>query len=101
MIYLMQLIYIKEGQEKVFDEFENIAIPLISKYNGTLLLRVRPAEDSFIEHQMDKPYEIHFVSFPVEQDFEDFSKDEERKKFLHLKEQAIKSSMLIQGVQIG
>lgn len=101
MIYLLQLIYIKEGQEKIFHEFENIAIPLISKYNGTLLLRVRPPADSYIEHHMDKPYEIHFVSFESEQDFKDFSKDEERKKFLHLKEQSIKSSMLVQGMRIG
>jgi len=50
---------------------------------------------------MEKPYEIHFVSFESEQDFKDFSKDEERKKFLHLKEQSIKSSMLVQGMRIG
>ena len=42
MIYLTQLIYIKEGQEEVFHQFEDIAIPAISKYNGRLLLRVRP-----------------------------------------------------------
>lgn len=58
-------------------------------------------EDSFIEHHMDKPYEIHLVSFPDEEDFKNFTKDEERKKFLHLKEQSIKSSMLIQGVKVG
>ena len=100
MIYLTQLIYIKEGQEKVFDEFENIAIPAIAKYNGRLLLRVRPEGNSFIEHCIDKPYEIHLVEFDEEKDFEAFSKDEERKKFLHLKEQSIKASVLIQGKKL-
>ena len=33
MIYITQLIYIKKGQEKVFHEFEEIAIPTILKYN--------------------------------------------------------------------
>ena len=100
MIYITQLIYIIPGQEKIFDQFENIAIPIISKYNGRLLLRIRPDNNAFIEHQMDKPYEIHFVEFDTEQDFENFKRDEERKKFLHLKEQSIKASTLFQGVKL-
>ena len=100
MIFLTQLIYIKEGQEIVFDQFEDIAIPAILKYNGRLLLRVRPTENSFVEYNIDKPYEIHLVEFANEQDFENFKQDEERKKFLHLKEQSIKSVILIKGLKI-
>ncbi len=100
MIFLTQLVYIKEGQGKVFDEFEAIAIPAILKYNGRLLLRVRPTENSFIEHHIDKPYEIHLVEFDAEQDFINFSQDEERKKFLHLKEQSIESVWLMKGVKL-
>jgi uncharacterized protein (DUF1330 family) len=97
---ITQLIYIITGQENIFDQFEAIALPIISKYNGRLLLRVRPDENSFIEHHMDKPYEIHLVEFDSEQDFENFKQDEERKSFLHLKEQSIKASILIQGTKI-
>lgn len=100
MIYITQLIYVNEGKEKTFLEFEDVAIPIISKYNGRLLLRIRPGEDSFIENNFDKPYEIHLVEFDGEQDFENFKHDEERKKFLHLKEQSIKSSLLIKGTKI-
>jgi uncharacterized protein (DUF1330 family) len=101
MIFLTQLIYLKEGKEDVFHEFEAVAIPIISKYNGKLLLRVRPDDNAFIEHHIDKPYEVHLVQFETQQDFENFMQDEERKKFLHLKEQSIKSSVLIQGKKIG
>lgn len=97
MIFFTQLIYLIEGQEQVFDQFENIAIPAILKYNGRLLLRVRPTENTFIENHIDKPYEIHLVEFETQQDFDNFIQDEERKKFLHLKEQSIKASILIQG----
>jgi len=100
MILITQLIYIIDGQEKVFDEFESIAIPTILKYNGRLLLRIRPKEDSFIESHIDKPYEIHIVEFQTQQDFENFLKDEERKKFLHLKEQSIKEAILIKGTKL-
>jgi len=100
MIYITQLIYIIEGQEKVLDEFEAVAIPLISKYNGRLLFRVRPDSNSYIEHQIDKPYEIHLVEFDTEQDFQNFMRDEERKKFLHLKDKSIKASILYKGSKL-
>lgn len=100
MIFITQLVYINEGQESVFHQFEEIAIPAIVKYNGQLLLRVRPTENSFIEYHIDKPYEIHLAEFATEQDFENFKQDEERKKFLHLKEQSIKAVLLIKGTKV-
>ena len=100
MIYITQLIYIIDGQEDIFHQFEDIAIPTILKYNGRLTLRIRPEESSVIERSVEKPYEIHLVEFETQQDFDDFKKDEKRKKFLHLKEKSIKSAILIQGVKL-
>jgi uncharacterized protein (DUF1330 family) len=101
MIYLTQLIYIKEGQEAIFDQFEDIAIPAIEKYNGRLLVRVRPDEHSFIGDQAVRPYEIHLVEFNSEEDFQNFNLDEERKRLLHLKEQSVRTVFLIKGVRLG
>ena len=100
MIFITQLIYILDGQESVFDQFEAIAIPAIAKYNGRLLLRVRPGENAYIESAMENPYEIHLVEFQTDNDFADFMQDEERKRFLHLKEQSIKSVWLIKGMKL-
>jgi uncharacterized protein (DUF1330 family) len=100
MLYITQLIYIVTGQEAVFDQFEDVAIPLIAKYNGRLLFRVRPGDDAYIEYSTDKPYEIHLVEFDSQRDFENFKLDEERKKFLHLKEKSIRASILIQGTKL-
>jgi uncharacterized protein (DUF1330 family) len=100
MIYITQLIYIVAGQEKIFNQFEDVAIPIIRKYNGKLLLRVRPDNASYIESHMDKPFEIHFVEFDTEQDFENFKHDKERKAFLHLKEQSIKEAIMVKGVKL-
>ena len=100
MIYITQLIYVIAGQEEIFHQFEDIAIPTILKYNGRLTLRIRPTEESIIEKNMEKPYEIHLVEFDTQEDFDNFKQDEERKKFLHLKEKSIQSSILIQGTKL-
>ncbi|PCJ23492.1 MAG: DUF1330 domain-containing protein [SAR86 cluster bacterium] len=98
MIYLTQLIYIIEGQEGALDEFESIAIPIIRKHNGELVLRIRPGKDSLIEGIAELPYEVHIVSFPSQKDFDNFAIDEERKASIHLKEKAIRDVVLYQGV---
>jgi len=100
MLYITQLIYLKEGQENVFHRFEELAIPIISKYNGKLLLRLRPGDNAFIESNVEKPYEIHLVVFDAEKDFENFMQDKERLQFLHLKEKSIKSVLLIKGAAL-
>lgn len=100
MIFITQLIFIIEGQEQRFDEFERIAIPLIIKNNGRLLLRLRPTENNFIEIHMNKPYEIHLVEFKTQIDLDNFMQDKERNKFIHLKNQSINTSVLIQGVKL-
>lgn len=97
MLYFTQLIYLQPGQEAIFDQFEAVALPLINKYNGRLLLRVRPAADAYLASTIEQPYEIHLVEFESNNDFTCFMQDEERKKFLHLKEKAIKSAWLIKG----
>ncbi|UFH52275.1 DUF1330 domain-containing protein [Spirosoma sp. KNUC1025] len=100
MIYITQLIYLKENQEDVFNQFEAVAIPLIAKHNGRLLLRVRPDATAMIEQDIEKPYEIHIVEFTTNAGFESFMQDEERKQFLHLKEQSIKSVWLMKGEKL-
>ena len=97
MLYFTQLIFIKQGQEKVFDEFEAVAIPLIARYNGRLLFRIRPDASAFIEGEGQAPYEIHLVSFPEEKDFIAFGKDPARTSFLHLKEASVERIELIRG----
>lgn len=101
MIHLTQLIYIKEGKEEVFHEFEKIAIPTILKYNGRLTLRIRPKDDSVIENNIEVPYEIHLVEFETQEDFDNFKMDEERKKFIHLRDESIESTVLIQGLRLN
>lgn len=100
MVYFTQLIYVVTGQEATFEEFESVAIPLIAKYNGELSLRVRPAEEAFISATTETPYEIHFGYFASEADFNAFMRDETRRQFIHLKEKAIRSTVLVTGQRL-
>jgi hypothetical protein len=100
MIYITQLIYLKPGAAAVFDEFEALALPIITKHNGTFLLRLRPTPDTFVLSAMPPPYEVHLVSFATAADFERFMHDETRKSFLHLKAQAIESVFLVKGERV-
>ena len=100
MIHLTQLIYIKPGQEAAFDAFEAVALPLIARYNGQLLLRVRPEPKALIEGEESLPYEIHLVSFPTEEDFLAFGKDPGRAAALPLKEASVDRILLIKGIAL-
>jgi hypothetical protein len=97
MIYLTQLVYVHPGQEDVFHQFEDIAIPLITKHRGQLVLRLRPNAESVVANDIEVPYEVHIVHFDNEDDLASFARDDERQRFLHLKNQSIRSSLLVKG----
>jgi hypothetical protein len=97
MIYVTQLVYLNEGQEQAFHQFEDVAIPLIEKYNGTLLLRLRPTPDTYVGGTLELPYEVHFVSFPTQADLDAFKQDKTRERVLHLKDASVSRVIQVQS----
>lgn len=97
MIHLTQVIFVHAGKEAVFQEFEDIALPLMAEYGGKLLYRLRPTKESTIFAHDEQPYEVHILSFESEEALLRFSKDERRASFLHLKEESVRASLLMQG----
>lgn len=102
MIYITVLIYLNEGKENVFQEFENLALSMLSDYNGMLLMRLRPNESSIVsfEGEKERPYEVHFLSFDSEQGFQAYINDSRRKEFLHLKEESIHTILMVKGEKV-
>ena len=100
MIYLTLMIFVKDGKVDIFHEFEDLALPILQDYNGQLIYRIRPNAENFIDCNIERPYEIHFLSFESEVDFINFSKDERRKTFLHLKQASIKTTFLVKGTLV-
>lgn len=97
MVYLTQLVYVHEGREAMFQDFEAIVLPLLSKYRGQLVLRLRPDSASKIAGSYELPYELHIVSFESEDDLVRYSNDEERKRVLHLKDQSVERTVVLKG----
>ena len=100
MIYITLLIFVKEGKQSVFKEFEELALPMLGDYKGKLLIRLRPNETSIVSVEVECPYEVHFLSFESEQDFNAYIQDPRRKEFLHLKEESIKATLLVKGEKV-
>jgi hypothetical protein len=96
MLYYTQLIFVKEGREDDFHLFESHVLPLLKKYNGILVYRVRPTDDCIIESTI-RPYELHLVTFPTRADFDGYARDPDRLKHMPLKELSIEKAMLIEG----
>jgi hypothetical protein len=93
----MRQISLHTGKESVFDEFEAVAIPLIGKHGGELLLRLRPTPEDVIAGSIDLPYEIHLVRFPTDVALASFMADPERQGLLHLKKESVRSSLVVRG----
>jgi hypothetical protein len=97
MIYLTQLIYVREGHETDFHRFEDIVLPRLTRYSGELVLRLRPDATSKVAGSGELPYEVHVVRFETEEGLARYSDDEERQRWLHLKDRSVRSALLIRG----
>ncbi|MEZ4771867.1 MAG: DUF1330 domain-containing protein [Bacteroidia bacterium] len=100
MIYITQFIYLKEGKEDIFIQFEDFVLPLMKQYNGKMIYRLRPDEHAYVSGEEEKPYEIHFVEFDSEEDLNNYMKDERRLQYTHLKDASVQSMLLIKGARM-
>lgn len=95
--YVLTLFYyLNPDSEADFLKYEEAVLPLLEKYNGRLLHRIRPSKESFIYPQEDEqPYEVHVVAFGSKQDFLEYKNDPERQKHIELGSRAIKKIKMI------
>jgi hypothetical protein len=95
---IAQLIYLNEGGEKDFLEYESLVLPLLEKYNGKPEFRIRPAAENFIYPvEGELPFELHIVSFETKADFLMFKDDPVRTKHLELFRRAVKRVVVLES----
>jgi len=100
MVYLTQLVYVHDGREAMFREFEDVVLPLLAKHQGELLLRLRLESESKIAGSAALPYELHIVRFETDDDLARYSNDEVRRQVLRLKDESVQSTLVIKGTAV-
>lgn len=97
MIYYTQILFVKTGQEAVFHSFEDHVLPLLQRYGGELIYRVRPPKPAVITTTVGYPYELHVVTFPTKNDFQAYRDDPQRTQYMPIKDESISRVLLIEG----
>jgi uncharacterized protein (DUF1330 family) len=97
MLYVTQLVYLHPGKDDAFHEFEDTVLPLLTKYGGELLLRLRPSAESVVAGSLEAPYEVHLVRFPDDAALAAYARDDERERVLSLKKEAVRATLLWKG----
>ena len=97
MIYLTQLVYLHDGGEAAFQEFEDLVLPRLGLYGGELVLRLRPGAGASIGGTGEVPYELHLVRFDNEDGLARYTHDEVRQRALHLKDRSVRQIVVIRG----
>lgn len=99
---ITQLIYLNNGGENDFLEYESLVLPLLEKYHGRLELRLRPGRDNFIyPSEGEVPYEVHIVSFETKEDFLRFKNDPVRIKNQDLLKNSVKKITVIESTGLN
>ena len=73
-------------------------LPHLQKLGGKLLYRFRPNEKSIMHSDGDPPYEIHIITFNSKEELQNYLENDERKKYLHLKEDSVSTILSIKEV---
>jgi len=94
-IYYTLLVYIRDGQDALFQEYENKVLPLLPKYQGKLELRLKTTNPT-----PEQPDEIHVVSFPTPASFEAYRNDPERLTYALLFNEAVSKAVLVTGINL-
>ena len=100
MIYITQLIYHRKGKKKVFESFEKAVQPIVHRHGGELLFRFAPPSRSIRSASIEKPDEIQLIRFESEEQFRAYVADKDRIDLLTLKQESVRTQILIKGEPI-
>jgi uncharacterized protein (DUF1330 family) len=93
-IYFTVLIYLHEGKEALFQEYERQAKPIMARYGGRFEQVIKPTT---VVGDLPLPDEIHLLSFAAEADFDSYRQDPEAAKIAPLRFESVKKAIFISG----
>ena len=96
-LFVTQLIFLREGQRESFEEYEDAVIPLLEKYRGQLMYRIKCHEDYVQCRLNEMPHEIHIISFPNQAALKNYLEDPKRQELANLREGIVRQDLSILG----
>ncbi len=92
---LVVSLFIHQGCEAEFEQFESTAAVIMRRYGGRIERRIgcAPGDGD------DRPHEVHIVAFPDQQSFERYRNDDELLALAELRTRAIQRTIIWPGVE--
>jgi uncharacterized protein (DUF1330 family) len=94
-LYLTVLLYLKDGKQDQFYEYERKVKPIIESYGGQFEKVIKPTQ---ILGDMPMPDEIHLLSFPSEESFQSYRADPNLPEIAQLRAGAVEKTIIISGI---
>jgi uncharacterized protein (DUF1330 family) len=91
----MVLLYLKDGQQAQFYDYERRVKPIIESYGGRFEKVIKPTQ---IIGDFPMPDEIHLLSFPSEDSFQNYRESPELPKIAHLRAESVEETIIISGI---
>lgn len=89
-------VYLKDGQQTNFEDYERKVLPLLANYGGSLVSAIRPSSKI-----AGTPDELHVITFPSKEAFEAYKQNPKRAEFSPIFQQAVEKVRLIEGEDIS
>jgi len=94
-LYLTVLLYLKDGKQEQFYDYERRVKPVIESYGGQFEKVIKPTH---VVGDIPMPDEIHLLSFPSEQSFQSYRDDPALPEIAALRAEAVEQTIIISGI---
>lgn len=96
-IYMTVLIYLKEGQEAVFHEYERQAAKVMARHNGRFEQLIKP---DTVNGDLPLPNEIHILSFATSDGFASYRQDPDSAALAPMRIASVEKAIFLQGTAL-
>ena len=97
-IYMTVLIYLKEGQESLFHDYERQAAKVMMRHNGRFEQIIKP---NIVNGDLPLPDEIHVLSFATPDGFSSYRQDPASQALAPMRLASVEKAIFLQGTTLN
>lgn len=96
-IYLTVLIYLKQGKEALFHDYERQAAQVMARHNGRFEQIIKP---DTVNGDLPLPDEIHVLSFATPEGFAHYRQDPDSQALASMRLASVERAIFLQGTAL-